>query len=240
MSPIIKMKDFKKVSIIIPAYNEESTIQELLKKVNAVKLNLEKEIIFVNDGSTDLTLEIAKKAKIKNLKIISKKNKGKGSAVKLGIKNATGDIFIIQDADLEVEPEDYSKLIKPILDKKTKVVYGSRWLNKKFKKDHKKILRNARAITLMTNILYGSKLTDEPTCYKIFHKDLKKLILNLKGNRFEWEPEITAKLIRKKIKIIEIPMNFYPRTVKEGKKINWRDGIQAGLTLIKWKFKKIK
>jgi glycosyltransferase involved in cell wall biosynthesis len=229
----------KKLSIIIPAYNEESTIKEMLKKVDSVKLSLEKEIIFVDDGSNDNTLKFAKENKLKNMIIISKNNNGKGSAIKTGIKKATGNIYIIQDADLEVDPEDYSDLIKPIIDNKTKVVYGSRWLNNNFKAHHKKFLKNARLVTFITNLLFGSNLSDEPTCYKVFHKDLREMILSLEGNKFNWEPEVTAKLIRKGFDIVEVPMNFYPRTSEEGKKINWMDGIHAIFTLFKWRFKSL-
>ncbi|XRP97110.1 glycosyltransferase family 2 protein [Methanocaldococcus sp. 16A] len=232
----------KKVSIVIPAYNEEKTIEKILEKVLNVKLPLEKEIIVVNDGSTDRTKEIIenfiKNHPNENIKLINKKNEGKGSALKVGIKHSTGDIIIIQDADLEYDPNDYPKLIKPILEGKAKVVYGSRLRKIENKFSHISFLIGGICITLITNILYFTFLTDEPTCYKVFHKDLKDILINAEGNRFDWEPEVTAKILRKGYKIYEVPINYYPRTLKEGKKIRWKDGFEAILTLIKWRFKK--
>ncbi|WP_423792568.1 glycosyltransferase family 2 protein [Methanocaldococcus indicus] len=232
----------KKVSIVIPAYNEEKTIEKILKKILDVKLPLEKEIIIVNDGSTDKTKDIVeefiKKHPNENIKLINKENGGKGSALKVGIKHSTGDIIIIQDADLEYDPNDYPKLIKPILEGKTKVVYGSR-LRKRNKFSHISFLLGGLLITTLTNLLYFTFLTDEPTCYKVFHKDLKDILINAEGNKFDWEPEVTAKILRKGYKIYEVPINYYPRTKKEGKKIRWKDGLEAVYTLIKWRFKKI-
>jgi glycosyltransferase involved in cell wall biosynthesis len=229
----------EKLSIIIPVYNEEKTISTLLDKVNSVKLNINKEIIIVNDGSFDNTLKIIEnwinKKKI-NINLINKKNEGKGSAVKLGIKNSTGDIIIIQDADLEYDPNDYQKLINPILKKKVKVVYGSRNLDKSNKLySGLSFYLGGRIVTLATNILYLSRLTDEPTCYKVFDSKLIKSI-DFKGKGFEWEPEITARILKKRIKIKEIPIKYFPRKVKEGKKINWKDGLIAFWTLFKWRF----
>ncbi|ABO35924.1 glycosyl transferase, family 2 [Methanococcus maripaludis C5] len=232
-----------KLSIIIPAYNEEKTILKTLEEVVAVTLPVDKEIIIVNDGSTDGTEQIIensiKKFPESNIKLLSKKNGGKGSALKEGMRKSTGDIIIIQDADLEYDPNDYSKLIKPILEKKAKIVYGSRIKNKDNKYSHISFLIGGIGVTLATDVLYGVFLTDEPTCYKVFHSDLKDILVNAEGNGFEWEPEITAKIIRKGYKIKEIPINYYPRTKKEGKKIKWSDGVKAIETLLKWRFKKI-
>jgi glycosyltransferase involved in cell wall biosynthesis len=234
--------DIKRVSIIIPAYNEEKTIEKILKKVLDVKLPLEKEIIVVNDGSTDRTKEIVEKF-IKNhpnenIILINKKNGGKGSALKVGIKHSTGDIIIIQDADLEYDPNDYPNLIKPILEGKAKVVYGSRLRKMGNKFSHLSFLIGGLIITLVTNLLYFTFLTDEPTCYKVFHKELKDILINAEGDKFDWEPEVTAKILRRGYKIFEVPISYYPRTLKEGKKIRWKDGIDAILTLLKWRFKK--
>ncbi|WP_456372607.1 glycosyltransferase family 2 protein [Methanocaldococcus sp.] len=232
----------KKVSIVIPAYNEEKTIKKILEKILKVKLPLEKEIIVVNDGSTDRTKEIVeefiKNHPNENIKLINKKNEGKGSALKVGIRHSTGDIIIIQDADLEYDPNDYLKLIKPILEGKAKVVYGSRLRNLKNKYSHLSFLIGGLIITLITNILYFTFLTDEPTCYKVFHKELKDILINAEGDKFDWEPEVTAKILRKGYKIYEVPINYYPRTLKDGKKIRWNDGVDAILTLLKWRFKK--
>ncbi|MBA2859152.1 glycosyltransferase involved in cell wall biosynthesis [Methanococcus maripaludis] len=232
-----------RLSIIIPAYNEEKTILKTLEEVVAVKLPIDKEIVIVNDGSTDKTATIIensiKKFPESDIKFISKKNGGKGSALKEGIRSSKGEIIIIQDADLEYDPKDYSKLITPILEKKVKVIYGSRIKNKENEYSNISFLIGGIGVTLATNILYGIFLTDEPTCYKVFHSDLKDILINAEGNGFEWEPEITAKIIRKGYKIKEVPIKYYPRTKKEGKKIKWFDGVKAVKTLLKWRFKKI-
>jgi len=226
-----------KLSIIIPAYNEEKTIEEVIRRVKKSKIkNIKKEIIVIDDCSTDNTFKIV--SKIKGIKLIkNKKNLGKGGSVKKGFQISTGDILIIQDADLEYDPNDYWKLIKPIINKQAKVVYGSRRLNKKNKKySGLSFYLGGVFVTLMTNLLYpGINLTDEPTCYKVFNSEIIKKI-KLNGNKFEWEPEITAKIYKKKIKILEIPISYHPRSVKEGKKINWKDGLQAIWTLIKYRF----
>lgn len=238
------MNEFKKLSIVIPLYNEEKNIEKILDKILSVKLQLEKEINIVNDGSNDNSKEIVenyiKKHNNENINLYNKKNGGKGSALKLGFENSTGDILLIQDADLEYDPQDYPKLIKPIIDKKTEVVYGSRLRNKNNKYSHWSFLIGGLGVTMATNILYISTLTDEPTCYKVFHKKWKNILSKAEGNQFEWEPEITAKILRKGHKILEVPINYYPRKKCDGKKINFIDGVYAITTLIKWRFKKLK
>ena len=226
-----------KLSILIPVYNEEKTVEKLIKKVKKVKLPIKKEIVVVDDKSTDKTLSILKK--IKGIKLIEhKKNIGKGAAIKTAIKNADGEIIIIQDADLEYNPEDYNALIRPIIEKKEKVVYGSRVLKKENRLySSLEFYIGGNFLTLLTNILYPSAhITDEPTCYKVFRADVLKSI-KLKCKRFEFCPEVTAKILKKGIKIKEIPISYFPRTVKEGKKINWKDGFEAIWTLIKYRFK---
>lgn len=230
-----------KLSIIIPAYNEERTILTILDKVAKSKISIDKEIIVVNDGSKDSTVylvrDFIKKNKNLDVKLFEKTNGGKGSAVRHGVKNSTGEIILIQDADLEYDPNDYESLINPIINGECKVVYGSRRL----KKDNKKhsavsFYLGGMLVTFITNLLYGSRLTDEPTCYKVFQaENLKRF--ELKGNKFDWEPEITGKMLRKGIKIKEVPISYYPRSKKEGKKINWRDGIHAIYTLFYWRIK---
>ncbi|MBS3091808.1 glycosyltransferase family 2 protein [Candidatus Pacearchaeota archaeon] len=235
----------KVLSVIIPAYNEEETISNLLERVLAAKISLKKEIIIINDGSTDNTKTEAKKTLDKLIKIykndslliISKKNGGKGSAVKLGFEKASGDIIIIQDADLEYNPDEYQTLINPIIDNQYKVVYGSRRLNKNNKGySNLSFFIGGIIVTKLTNLLFNSKLTDEPTCYKVFEANLIKNI-RIIGNGFEWEPEVTAKILKKKIKIHEIPISYNPRKKNEGKKINWKDGMKAIWTLFYWRFK---
>ena len=235
-----------KLSVIIPAYNEEETIAELISIVKKVDIGIiEKEIIVVDDGSKDKTREILNS--IKDITFIKhEKNLGKGGAVKTGINYSTGDIIIIQDADLEYDPNEYNLCIQPIIEGKTKVVYGSRFLSQKqknanlnFFKKHKNAYRMAylggRLLTIIANVLYLANITDEATCYKTFDAQFLKSI-KINGNKFEWEPEILAKVRKRKEKIIEVPISYNPRTFEQGKKINWKDGMQAIWTLIKYKF----
>lgn len=228
----------KTLSIVIPAYNEEPTLALILDKVLATKVSLEKEIIIIDDGSKDKTLAIAKSysKKYPFIKVFFKENGGKGSAVRMGMEESTGDIIIIQDADMEYDPNDYQTCINPILKRKCKVVYGSRRLNKSNTKySSLSAFIGGNLITLTTNILFFSRLTDEPTCYKTFHKSVLKN-LTFKGNHFEWEPELTAKILKSGLKIHEVPISYFPRTVEEGKKINAGDFFQAIWTLIKYRF----
>jgi len=226
-----------KLSILIPVYNEEKSAKELINIVKKTKLDnkVQKEIVVVDDGSSDNTLKVLKT--IKGIKLVGhKKNSGKGTAIRTAIKHATGDIIIIQDADLEYDPKDYNKLIKPILNKKAKVVYGSRRLNKNNKK-HSGLAfyLGGNVMTLATNILYpGARLTDEATCYKVFDVKVLKSI-KLECKRFEFCPEVTAKVIKKGIKIHEMPISYYPRSVEEGKKINWKDGVEGIWTLLRYR-----
>ena len=232
-----------KLSIIIPAYNEEDTVEQLLNKIRAVNIpGVEKEIIVVDDASTDKTPEILKKQK--DLKVVyHQKNQGKGAAFKTGLKHCSGDIVIVQDADLEYDPEDIKLCVEPILKGQAKVVYGSRELTphqNKFgggeeKKAHSGWLFffGAKLVTGTVNLLYGSHLTDEPTCYKCFDSKLIKSI-KINGHGFEWEPEITAKILLKGIEIKEVPIKYFPR--KKGKKIKYRDGLKALWTLIRYRF----
>lgn len=237
-----------KLSILIPVYNEENTIEKLLDKVWGVKLNagISKEIIIIDDGSSDKTYLVLSKfhppaSRIKFKILKHKKNQGKGAAIKTGLKYATGDLIIIQDADLEYNPQDYLKLLKPAVKGESKVVYGTRLVTYPLRFWGKKrtimpvhLIANY-FLTALTNILYGSNLTDMETCYKLISRDVLKDI-EIESNRFDFEPEITAKILKKGISIMEVPIKVHPRTYKEGKKIGWRDGIIAVWTLIKYKF----
>ena len=224
-----------KVSIIIPSFNEGLTLFEVVRKVLSVRLSdYSKEIIIVDDGSWDDTPKILKKlSKDKRIKlIINNKNLGKGASILKAFKIAQGDIIVIQDADLEYDPADIPKLLKPFQDKKVKVVYGSRVLGHN-PVSHWTFNLGGRLITLITNLLYGTKITDEPTGYKVFRRNvLKDLNLNSKG--FEFCPEVTAKIAKARIKIIEVPIKYKPRPIFE-KKIKWYDGLAAIYYLLKYR-----
>lgn len=231
----MKQKKKTKLSIIIPVYNEAQTVTELFKKVYNVKLlGVEKEIIIVDDGSTDDSKKLIKQIKNKNTEVkvyLSQINLGKGAAIRFGLKKATGDIILIQDADLELEPKEYKILIEPILNGQTDVVYGSRFLKRSPNIPFKTLFAN-KALTILTNILYGSALSDMETAYKVFKADVIKRI-RLRCVEFDFEPEVTAKILQLGYKIHEVPITYTPRRVNEGKKISYYDGIEAVSQLLK-------
>lgn len=225
-----------KLSIIIPVYNEEKTINKVLDKVLRVPLKkIKKEIIIVDDFSTDRSRKILNLLKKKNIKVFyHKKNMGKGYALRTGLKHITGDIILIQDADLEYNPDEYQNLLDPIIKGKAMVVYGNRFTGYNKPKYRIYYLGNL-ALTFFTNLLYGSKINDMETCYKVFRKEALKNI-NLKSRRFDFEPEITAKFLKKGYKIHQVPISYQSRSIKEGKKIGWKDGLEAFYYLIKYRF----
>ena len=225
----------KKVTILIPVYNEAATLLQILEKVKAADFcGLEKEIILVDDYSTDGTRELYNDLPYKVF--YHDYNQGKGAALRTGFENATGDIIVIQDADLEYEPADYSPLIKLILDGHADVCYGSRLSGGKpsrsFMFTH---LLGNKFLSFVTNILYGSTLTDMETCYKAFKSDFIKGI-KIKSDRFDFEPEITAKVLKRGARLYELPVSYYGREFSEGKKITWKDGIYALIAFIKYRF----
>jgi len=224
-----------KLSIIIPIFNERETILEILRQVENVKLNdFQKEIILIDDGSTDGTKEILGTLSNRYKILYHSKNQGKGAACRTGFRQATGDYLIIQDADLEYSPQEYPQLLQPLIENRADIVYGSRNLkdNPRFKKTY---YWGVLLISWLTNLCFDSHLTDVYTCYKVFKAPLLKN-LDLESNGFEIEQEITTKVLKKKYRILEVPIKYQPRSFQEGKKINWLDGIKAILTLIKYRF----
>ncbi|MFA7301079.1 MAG: glycosyltransferase family 2 protein [Candidatus Shapirobacteria bacterium] len=227
------MKIINKLSIIIPVYNEEKTIKQLLERVLAVDLGkIKKEIIVVNDGSTDRTLDEIKK--IKDIKLISyNKNIGKSSSLRTGFEQITGDVVVVQDGDMEYDPNDFKKLLRKMQTPGVQVVYGSRILGKRdINYSGLSFFVGGLALTKLVNFLYGAKITDEPTCYKMFETKLLQS-LDLKSVRFEFCPEVTAKVLKKGIKIYEVPISYNPRHIDQGKKIRAADFVEAVWVLIR-------
>lgn len=234
---------FEKLTIIIPVYNEATTINELLHKVESISLinDLKKQLIIVNDFSIDKSKEEIEKfiASSKNNKDIvfidHKKNLGKGGAIKSAILKADGDYSVIQDADLELNPNEINNLLEPILNNEADIVYGSRFINNKKQKKESILNRIANVfLTGLGNVIFGVKLTDMQTCYKMIPTQVFKS-LTLKENRFAFDPEITAKLSKiKKLRWNEVPISYNPRTKDEGKKIRWKDGFRALYCIIKY------
>ena len=224
----------KKLSVIVPSFNEAKTIKTIISRLK--KLNLKKtklEIIVVNDASTDNTKKILKT--IKGITVIThKENKGKGAAIRAGLKHVTGDYTLIQDADLEYDPQDIISLINPVATDKAEVIYGSRFLG-----PHKNMLfwhfLGNKFLSFVTNILFNTTLSDMEVCYKLIPTKLIKSF-NLKSDRFGFEPEITAKILKQGFRIYEVPISYSGREFSEGKKITWRDGIKAFFLLIKFRF----
>lgn len=226
-----------KISIVIPVFNENKTLDAILEKVEAASFcGLEKEIILVDDASTDGSRDILKGLEGKYKVFYHEENQGKGAALRTGFAAVTGDIVVIQDADLEYDPKDYEDLIRLIVEDKADVVYGSRLSGGKpsrsFMFTH---LLGNKFLTLVTNVLYNTTLTDMETCYKAFRSEFIKGV-SIKSNRFDFEPEITAKVLKKGARVFELPISYYGREYAEGKKITWKDGLHAVFALVKFRF----
>ena len=226
---------FKRISIIIPVFNEVSTLDTILGRVKGVNLDLEREIILVDDFSTDGTRDLIKSYQDSQIKkIFHDRNQGKGAALRSGFKTATGDIVLIQDADLEYDPGEYPKLLAPILSGKADVVYGSRFQGSE---PHRVLyfwhFVGNRILTLISNMFTNINLTDMETCYKVFRKPVLDNI-EIQENRFGFEPEITAKVARQGCRIFEVGISYSGRSYEDGKKISWRDGLRALWCIVRY------
>jgi len=227
----------RKLSVIVPIYNERTTVVEVLRRMRAVELpdGIDREIIMVDDGSTDGTRDVLRQLEDSTVRVIlHATNRGKGAAVRTGLAVASGDYVLIQDADLEYDPEDWPKLIAPVQRGRARAVYGSRFTGERRNMLFLHWVGN-RMLSLVTNVLYNTTLSDMETCYKLVDRSLL-LELALRSDRFDIEPEITAKILKRGIRIYEVPISYTGREFDEGKKITWRDGFAALWALAKFRF----
>ena len=227
--------EYHKLSVIVPVYDERNTVVEVVRRMRAVDIPLEREFVLVDDGSTDGTREVLRQLADSTVRVVyHDRNRGKGAAIRTGLAQVTGDLVLVQDADLEYDPEDWPKLLAPVLRGKAQVVYGSRFTGERRNMLFLHWIGN-RFLSLVTNLLYNTTLSDMETCYKLFDRRVLESI-TLRAPRFEFEPEVTAKVLRRGIRIYEVPISYAGREFHEGKKITWRDGIVALWTLVKYRF----
>ena len=235
MTDAERTEEFKKLSVIVPVYNERNTVVEILRRMRAVDIPLDLEIVVVDDGSTDGTQAVLGQLADSTVRVVHhSRNLGKGAAIRTGLGHVTGDLVLVQDADLEYDPEDWPKLLSPVLRGKAQVVYGSRFTGERRNMLFLHWVGN-RFLSLVTNILYNTTLSDMETCYKLFDRRVLAGI-ELHASRFEFEPEVTAKVLRRGIRIYEVPISYAGREFHEGKKITWRDGFVALWILVKYRF----
>ena len=226
--------EYRKLSVIVPVYNEANTVVEIVRRMRQVDLPVDREIILVDDGSTDGTRSVLPHLQDSTVRIVEHDvNRGKGAAVRTGLRHATGDLVLIQDADLEYDPEDWPRLLQPVLRGKATVVYGSRFTGERRNMLFWHWVGN-RFLSLVTNVLYNTTLSDMETCYKLVDRSLMD-DLALRADKFDLEPEITAKILRRGVRIYEVPISYAGREFHEGKKITWRDGFAALWTLVKFR-----
>jgi glycosyltransferase involved in cell wall biosynthesis len=237
LDEVSEPREYHSLTVITPVYNERTTVAEVIRRMRAVELPLTLSIIAVDDGSSDGSDKVLSALEDSTMRVLRhEKNQGKGAAIRTGLAEARGDLVLIQDADLEYDPNDWPKLLDPILRGKARVVYGSR-----FTGERKNMLplhwMGNRLLSLVTNVLYSSTLSDMETCYKLFDAQVLEG-LTVVSNRFDFEPEITAKILRRGYRIYEVPISYAGREHDEGKKITWRDGFGAMRALIKFRFTK--
>jgi glycosyltransferase involved in cell wall biosynthesis len=228
----------RKLSVIVPVFNERNTLVEIVRRMRTVELpdGIELEIVVIDDGSTDGTRDVLRQLGDSTVRVVTHRtNQGKGAAVRTGFTHASGDYVLIQDADLEYDPDDWPRLLNPVLRGKARVVYGSRFTGERRNMLFLHWVGN-RFLSLATNVLYNTTLSDMETCYKLIDRELLADI-ELKSERFDIEPEITAKLLKHGVRIYEVPISYTGREFAEGKKITWRDGVIALYTLIKYRFR---
>jgi glycosyltransferase involved in cell wall biosynthesis len=228
----------RKLSVVVPVFNERNTVVEVLRRMRSVELpdGIEREIIVVDDGSNDGTRDVLRQLGDSTVRVVMhERNRGKGAAVRTGFTHATGEYILIQDADLEYDPEDWPKLLNPVLRGKARVVYGSRFTGERRNMMLLHWIGN-RFLSMTTNVLFNTTLSDMETCYKLLERDLVES-LGLQSDRFDIEAEISAKILKRGIRIYEVPISFSGREFSEGKKITWRDGFSALWTLVKYRFR---
>jgi glycosyltransferase involved in cell wall biosynthesis len=227
--------DYRLLSVVVPVFNERTTVVEILRRMRQVDLPVDLEIVVVDDGSNDGTEKVLGALEDSTVRVIHHpSNRGKGAAVRTGLEHARGDLLLIQDADLEYDPDDWPRLLNPLLKGKAQVVYGSRFTGERRNLLFWHWVGN-RFLSLVTNVLYNTTLSDMETCYKLFDRRVLDGI-TIKSDRFEFEPEITAKLLRRGYHIYEVPISYSGRDRDEGKKITWTDGFGALATLVRYRF----
>jgi glycosyltransferase involved in cell wall biosynthesis len=233
--PEIDTGGYTKLSVIVPIFNERNTVVEIMRRMRVVELPIEREFILVDDGSSDGTRQVLQQLGDSTVRVISHPaNRGKGAAIRTALEHVSGDLVLIQDADLEYDPEDWPKLLAPIFRGKATVVYGSRFTGERRNMLFLHWMGN-RLLSLTTNVLYNTTLSDMETCYKLFDRRVFDGV-TIRSDRFDFEPEITAKVLRKGVRIYEVPISYAGREFHEGKKITWRDGFAALYALVKFRF----
>jgi glycosyltransferase involved in cell wall biosynthesis len=226
---------YRKLSVVVPVFNERTTVVEIMRRMRTVELPIDREFVIVDDGSSDGTQQVLSQLGDSTVKVVKHTaNRGKGAAIRTGLEHVTGDLVLIQDADLEYDPEDWPKLLAPVFRGKATVVYGSRFTGERRNMLPVHWMGN-RLLSLTTNLLYNTTLSDMETCYKLFDRRVLDGI-TIRSDRFDFEPEVTAKVLRQGVRIYEVPISYTGREVDEGKKITWRDGFAALYALVKFRF----